>query len=74
VKGTQDFQDFTAFPIVNGLSKRELFAAMAMQGLAANGGFISAFNAESIVEVAIRSVLMADKLISCLDYTCPEEK
>jgi hypothetical protein len=72
-----DEQNITAFPIVNpnplnglyqgyGLSKRELFAAMAMQGILSSGnqeeGWIG-------VTVVMQSISLADELIKQLNFT-----
>lgn len=54
--------DDRQLPIEFGLTKRELFAAMAMQGLCSVGhGWIG--NAD-MPEVARRAVLMADNLLA----------
>lgn len=49
-----------------GISDRELFAAMAMQGLLSNGELLSDGHASTIKEVAETSVLVADALIAAL--------
>ncbi len=58
----------TAFPVEHaapfhtGLTKRELFAAMAMQGMVAN-----CYKEHSDQDIAQSSVLLADSLIEALN-------
>jgi hypothetical protein len=52
--------------VFQGLTKREYFAAMAMQGLIANCFFASGINNETH---AIESVKIADALINALNQT-----
>lgn len=58
-------KDFETNDDYRGLTKRELFAAMAMQGLAANNGFTkTGLTMESMATNAVQS---ADALIAELD-------
>lgn len=57
-------------PVVNGgLTKRELFAAMAMQGLASNGDAMQAMAKKGILEwdIVADAVRMADSLLAELE-------
>lgn len=50
-----------------GLTKREYFAALAMQGLCANSSFTWAINQDPQEEIAALAVAHADALIAALN-------
>ena len=54
-----------AFPHHEGLTRRELFAAMAMQGLASTYGDEGDYMAK---DLSVDAVVLADALIAELDY------
>jgi hypothetical protein len=53
-------------PYLN-LTKRELYAAMAMQGMASNSAWIDSFNKDAIQEIATKARLLADELLKALE-------
>lgn len=55
---------FPSYPIEGGLTKREYFAALAMQGILANPG--SDFVYSTDTDVVTAAVLFADKLLARL--------
>lgn len=60
--------------ISNGLTKRELFAAMAMQGSMADGTYITDSRAEWQVRLARDAVIAADALLAELAKKLPCSK
>jgi hypothetical protein len=54
-------------PMIKGLSKREYFAAMAMQGMASNSAWVKCFNKDAIEEISIKSKMLADEVLKALE-------
>lgn len=63
----KDRHDFKSTLNYLGLTKREYFATMAMQGLLANHAVIEAVNSIEIEYIQSRSVALADALLSELE-------
>lgn len=55
---------FPSFPSGQGLSKREYFAAQAMQGMLANLSMAATYTEEDLAHAA---VVMADELVAALE-------